>query len=276
MYSRVYVEITNICNKSCSFCPKNKRPARRMSELEFSKIAASIAPVTGYLYYHVMGEPLTHPLLSRFIKIANSHGLKSAITTNGTLLAEHGDALIESGVYKVNISLHSFESGSDDTHGKYVDDCLDFANKASKNGVLVVLRLWNGGVRDTKNEATERMIYQKFGQPEHISVRGARLRKGLHLEYADRFTWPDMSEAEGSENVFCYGLSDHFGILCDGTVVPCCLDHEGDIALGNIFDVPLTEILSSERAERIKNGFKCKKATEQLCKKCGYARRFKI
>ncbi len=276
MFSRAYVEITNICNKNCSFCPKTRRVPRLMSEAEFTEIARKIKPVTDYIYYHVMGEPLTHPLLPRFIEIANSLGFKSAVTTNGSLLEKRGDELIASGVYKVNISLHSFEDGSDTEHKKYIISCLDFADKASKSGVLVVLRLWNGGVADTKNSETERMIFEKFGSPEQVSQRGARLRAKLHLEYANRFVWPDMGATDEGDAVFCQGLNDHFGILVDGTVVPCCLDHEGDIPLGNIFDTGIEEILSSEKALAIKNGFQNKKAVQELCRKCSYARRFKI
>ena len=275
MYSRAYVEITNICNKSCSFCPKNKRPPRRMSAQEFEHIARSIAPVTDYLYYHVMGEPLTHPLLPSFIRFASTLGLKSAVTTNGVLLPDVGDALIESGVYKVNVSVHSFEGNDREGHVKYLSGCLDFADKASKSGVLVVLRLWNKGA-DVDNALTEEMIRSRFGAPEQTSVRGARIRKGLHLEYGERFVWPDMGESDMGNKVFCYGLSDHFGILCDGSVIPCCLDHEGDITLGNIFTEPLSDILSSPRATAIREGFRQRKACEKLCRKCGYARRFKV
>ena len=64
-------------------------------------------------------------------------------------------------------------------------------------------------------------------------------------------------------------------MLADGTVVPCCLDHEGDIALGNIFEGSMEEILASERASAIYEGFRDHRATEELCRKCGYARRFK-
>ena len=276
VFSRVYVEITNICNKNCSFCPKTKRAPKLLSKEEFDEILTKIKPVTDYLYYHVMGEPLTHPKLPTFIEDADRMGFKSAITTNGTFLAKRGEELINSGVYKVNISLHSFEGGDDAEHQKYVSECLDFADKASKNGILVVLRLWNGGVSDTKNAQTERMISEKFGSPEQISSRGARLRNKLHLEYADRFVWPDMGAIDEGDNVFCQGLNDHFGILSDGTVVPCCLDHEGDISLGNVFEQDIKEILSGEKACTIKNGFHCKKAVEELCRKCSYARRFKV
>ncbi len=277
MYSRVYVEITNICNKSCSFCPSHTRALGRMSEEQFKTVTDKLLGKTQYLYYHLMGEPTTHPLLPRFIEIANSKGYKSAVTTNGTLLPRVGDALIEAGVYKVNISVHSFETGSESEYLDYINGCLDFADKASSAGVLVVFRLWNNGYDGGRNIDIVRLMMERFADGEWKSgSRGARIRHRLHLEYGERFAWPDMEADDGGSDVFCYGLSDHFSVLCDGTVVPCCLDRNGTLKLGNIFDnVTIDEILSSQRAYEIKNGFERRAASEELCRRCGYARRFK-
>ena len=96
----------------------------------------------------------------------------------------------------------------------------------------------------------------------------------VFLEHGDKFDWPDLTAPEGSGTVFCYGLHDQLGILCDGTAVPCCLDHEGDLALGNIFEQSMEEILASPRAMAIREGFRHREAAEELCRKCGYARRF--
>ena len=283
MYSRVYVEITNICNRNCSFCPGTTRPLRRMTLSEFDTITHRLRGVTEYLYYHVMGEPLTHPDLPDFIRLAKSKGFKSVVTTNGTLLSKRGRELIEAGVYKVNISVHSFEDGEDATaHGEYLDQILDFADEASKSGVLTVLRLWNldghGEALGGNNARTLDYLRQKFpdtdATPWKFSPRGARMRAKLHLEYGDRFEWPDRSADVRGSGVFCYGLKDHFAILCDGTVVPCCLDREGAISLGNIFDSPVEEILASPRAKAMREGFQRRCATEELCRRCGYARRF--
>lgn len=276
MYSKVYVEITDICNKSCSFCPKTKRAPRRMTEAEFETVTDKLRGVTKYIYYHVMGEPTSHPQLEKFIKIANGKGFKSAVTTNGTLLRKVGDRLIESGVYKVNISVHSFENEVGEDYESYLADCFDFADKASAAGVLVILRLWNKGGDERHNSDIERRLQMRFPYEWKRSERGARIRDKLHLEYGERFVWPDISEADMGDKVYCYGLNDHFAILCDGTVVPCCLDHEGDIPLGNVFECELPEILGCGRAEAIKNGFQRRTASEELCRKCGYARRFKI
>ena len=275
MYSRIYVEIGNICNKNCSFCHGTKRENRQMTFEEFKLTLSKIRHLTKYLYFHLMGEPLCHPQIIEFIKYAGAMGFKVAVTTNGTLLSRLGDALIASGVYKVNISLHGFEDERE--RAKYLDACISFADKASKCGVLTVLRLWNGFEDGGENSDTYAQIRDFFKEAEWVSgSRGARIRDKLHLEYGERFEWPDINARDFGEDVFCYGLSDHFGILSDGSVVPCCLDSDGVITLGNIFTDDIDEILSSPRAESIRCGFKNKKAREELCKRCGYARRFKI
>ncbi len=273
-YSRVYVEITNICNRSCSFCPGTVRERRRMTHAEFSYICSELSGLTDYIYFHVMGEPLTHPLLPEFIKIASDRGFKCAITTNGTLLDRRGEAVIASGVYKVSLSVHSFEEDDSEGQRAYLDSLCRFADKASLAGVLTVFRLWNRGYDEGRNDITLDFLKKNFTEEWSWGPRGARLRDKLHLEYGERFAWPDKEAEEGDKSVFCYGLKDHFGILCDGRVIPCCLDREGEITLGNIYTTPVREILSSDRAKNILSGFERRCAEEELCRKCGYARRF--
>ena len=91
MYSRVYVEITNICNLRCSFCHGHSRPPRQMSRDEFCRVLQQLQGKTQYVYYHLMGEPLLHPQLPEFLSLAAQEGFRSVITTNGTLLDKCGD-----------------------------------------------------------------------------------------------------------------------------------------------------------------------------------------
>ena len=282
MYSRAYVEITNTCNMNCSFCHGTTRESRVMTLGEFARIVGNLKGVTEYLYLHVLGEPLTHPMLPTFIEYATQNGFKVAITTNGTLLPKLGEALILSGTYKVNISLHSFEKlGSYEAQKNYISSCMSFADEASKRGVLCVLRLWNkvnekNSNEEKLNEYTLELLHKHFGNGWTLGARGARIRDKLHLEYGERFEWPDKNNLALGERVFCHGLSDHFAILCDGTVIPCCLDADASIPLGNIFESDIRSILSSPRALAIKDGFSKKLAVEDLCRRCPYARRFKI
>lgn len=275
MYSRVYVEITTGCNRNCTFCPGTKRPFKQLSMEEFQRIVEKLKGVTKYLYLHVMGEPLTHPLLPEFIRYATEQGFLVSVTTNGTLLYKRGQELLDSGVYKINISIHSFEEGSNEEYRKYITECMQFADKASRQGILTILRLWNQGFDAGRNINTLELLKGYFtGEEWTQGGKGSRIRPKLHLEYGERFEWPDVEKEDRGCEVYCYGLKDHFGILCDGRVIPCCLDREGEITLGNIYESSLDEILSSERALAMKEGFRNRRATEELCRKCGYARRF--
>lgn len=275
MYSRVYVEITNICNMSCSFCHGHSREPRRMTADEFDRVLTELCGQTKYIYYHLMGEPLTHPELPLFLSMARERGFKSVITTNGTLLKKRGAELISAGVHKVSISLHSFEEGSDSEYSGYMSEVCDFADIASGCGVIVVFRLWNRGFDGGRNESAYGYLRSRFKDCEWAeNTRGVRIRDKLHLEWGERFIWPDCTAPVQSDTVYCYGLKDHFGILCDGSVVPCCMDSDGVITLGNIFHENISGILDSPRARAIVKSFEERVACEELCRRCAYAQRF--
>ena len=274
MYSRAYVEVTNICNMNCSFCHGHSRPPRQMTEEEYARVLEQLKGKTQYIYHHLMGEPLVHPQLPRFIQMACAAGFRPMLTTNGTLLDRRGDELLMDGLHKVNISLHSFEGDSQDDHGHYVKKIVDFAEKAGRFGIIISLRLWNNGCDEGRNQITINILKENYPEPWLENTKGYRIRDKLFLEWGDRFAWPDQNAPDGGEQMTCRGLKDHFGILSDGTVVPCCLDSDGVIALGNVFREELSDILASPRAVAMVEGFRCRRAVEDLCRRCGYARKF--
>ena len=274
MYSRVYVEITNICNRNCSFCHGHSRELRQMTEGEYARVLQQLAGKTQYIYHHLMGEPLVHPLLPQFLQMACQAGFRPMITTNGTLLDRFGDGILIPGLHKVNISLHSFEGDSQEAHEAYIQKVAEFAEKANALGTLISLRLWNAGCDGGRNHTALKVLKENIPGQWTENTRGYRIRDGVFLEWGDRFAWPDQNAPDQGNRVFCHGLGDHFGILCDGTVVPCCLDSDGIIALGNVFREELSDILGSPRAKAIADGFRQRKAVEELCRRCGYARKF--
>lgn len=275
-FNKIYLEISNICNLTCSFCPGTKRKPHVMTETEFSSLLPELRPYADFLYFHLMGEPLCHPKLERFLQLAGDAGFKVILTTNGTLLQKQQDVLRNAaGLHKVNISLHAFEANDLSVPFEdYLNGCFRFG-QALEGKKIVVYRLWNKGGADALNERILTAMHAHFPGPWQETRKGIRIADRVFLEYGDKFDWPDLSAPDGGDRVFCYGLRDQIGVLCDGTVVPCCLDHEGDIHLGNLHEQSMDDILNSPRAQNIYRGFSSKKAAETLCRRCGYARKFR-
>lgn len=280
MLSRIYLEITNLCNRSCAFCPGTKRPARTLSPEEFALLAGKLRPHTDYLYLHVMGEPLFHPQLGTLLTIADELGFRVIVTTNGTLLEKQKDTLLGAAcLHKVHISLHSFEANERGGFAEYLRGCTDFGRAAAARGILVNYRLWNldgaetAGL-NTRNEEILSALHTAFPGEWTENSRGWRLAQGVFVQYGERFDWPELSARDRGAHGRCLALRQQAAVLSDGTVVPCCLDHEGDIALGNLFTQEWDEILSSPQAERIREGFARGTRVHPLCRRCGFATRF--
>ncbi len=278
MLKRAYVEITNVCNLHCAFCPGTRRPARFMAPEEFRTAAKRLRPHVSYLYLHVMGEPLLHPQLGELLELAAAERFQVCLTTNGVLLPERSPLLLAApALYKASISLHSAEAnGAGELEG-YLEGAWGYALPASRSGTICALRLWNGGGAQARNGEILAFLADKLGrhpldcpQPRPGSWR---LGERLYLEQAEQFDWPDLEAPERGTR-FCLGLRDQIAVLADGTAVPCCLDHEGDIPLGNLLEQELDEILSSPRARAIYDGFSQGKPSEALCRRCGFAARF--
>lgn len=275
-FRKIYLEISNICNLHCSFCPGTRRSPKRMTPVEFSALLPKLRPYTDFLYFHLMGEPLCHPDLGLFLQLAGDAGFKVILTTNGTLLARQQQLLLSSpALHKINISLHAFEANDLKTSfDAYLRDCFSFG-QAAQGKILVCYRLWNHGGAEVLNSKILESAREHFPNKWIAERKGTRIADGIYLEDGDKFDWPDLSAADGGDHVFCYGLRDQVGVLCDGSVVPCCLDHEGDIPLGNLFADDLDSILRTPRATAIYEGFSRGRAAEELCRRCGYARRFR-
>lgn len=285
-FKKIYIETTNICNLSCNFCPKTSRKLGFMGIESFNEIINKIKGYTNHIYLHLMGEPFLNKNLETFLKIAKEADLKVNITTNGTLINRVKDVIINSkAVRQINISLHSFEANDNDIEfNKYINNILDFINESTeKSETICDLRLWNIDTEELKannnlNSQIINLIQDKLNLEINLieelkEKKRLKLKDKVYLNMAEKFSWPDANLSLISEDVFCHGLRDQIGILLDGTVVPCCLDSEGKIPLGNIFEKSLEQIITSERARNIYDGFSRRRAVEDLCKRCGYAKR---
>lgn len=271
MITRCYLETTDVCNLNCAFCPKTTRPKRTMTLEEFDLLTSRLAGRVKFLYFHLMGEPFLHPHLPQFVEMARQKGFIPVITTNGTLLSKRED-MLEALPHKLQISLHSHEGNGKEDLEQYIDEVMTFAKEAARRGCIIVLRLWNEGGHNSMNEEIIRLIANHQPRPWVERNDGWRLAENLYIESDNMFEWPDLQhESYAGEEVFCYALRNQIGVLVDGTVVPCCLDHNGDMDLGNLYTQSLEEILASPRAHAIYQGFTNHTATEPLCQRCAYS-----
>jgi radical SAM protein with 4Fe4S-binding SPASM domain len=238
---------------------------------EFDLLTDKLRGQIKFLYFHLMGEPFLHPHLPEFIQIARRKDFVPVLTTNGTLLSK-SLGVIEALPHKIQISLHSHEGNAKENPEAYLKGVMDFALEAASKGILIVLRLWNQGGYDSANDHILDVLASYCPRPWTQRHDGWKLGENLYIEYDRMFEWPDAEREEFEEKeVFCYALRNQVGVLVDGSVVPCCLDHAGDIKLGNLFTQTLDEVLASPRAKALYDGFTKHEASEPLCRKCGYA-----
>ena len=271
MISRCYLEITNVCNLDCVFCPKTERLKHRLTREEFDLLTDKLQGKVQFLYFHLMGEPFLHPLLPDFIQSARQKGFVPVLTTNGTLLSKV-KGVVEAHPHKIQISLHSQEGNGKEDPEAYLEGVMNFALDAASSGIIIVLRLWNQGGYERANDYILDVLAGYCPRPWTSRHDGWKLTENLYVEYDRMFEWPDAEREEFEEKeVFCYALRNQVGVLVDGSVVPCCLDHAGDIKLGNLFTQTLDEVLASPRAKALYDGFTKHEASEPLCRKCGYA-----
>jgi len=280
-FYRAYIELTNICGLECSFCPPKQNPTATMKLDFFEQVLLQLSPYTKKIALHVMGDPLALKNINAYLDIAFKHDFEVMITTSGKYLNQH-ENIFHKSLKQINISLNSFNKNtmkiSFDT---YIDNIFILCQKRTDDEIFINLRLWNLDEHGSENSYNLQIFtkleeYFKVEFPKDISInppKSLRLSKKILLHFDSYFEWPSLKSTHES-NGFCHGLSSQIAILADGRVVPCCLDGDGIINLGNLHVEKLKDILNSQRSHDIRDGFKNRIAHEELCKKCTFKSRF--
>jgi radical SAM protein with 4Fe4S-binding SPASM domain len=283
MLDRIYIEISNICNVQCSFCPVVDRDKQILSSADFEHIIKQAAPLASQVCLHLMGEPLAHPQFREIVKLCEENKVAVQITTNGLLIKKYQDFLLGSkSIRQVNFSLQSFKDNFPDKPIEpYLGDILNFSQEAFLKSpeMYLNLRLWNLESAAEDNEDIFRFIETHLGVliNRRVDVGGIKSKKlinRLYLHFDSRFEWPSLDLPYRGTKGRCNALIGHIGIHADGTVVPCCLDKEAKIPLGNCLEEKLQDILNSPRALEMKRGFQTGVLIEKLCQHCSYIERF--
>lgn len=277
MFKKIYIEITNICNLKCKFCPETTRNKQFMRIENFEEIIKRISKFTNLVCLHVKGEPLLHNQLEEILNILEKYNLKANITTNGVLLKDKLNIIKNSkAVRQINISLHS--STQNDLFSKqYLKDIFESVEKLQN--VIISYRLWNLKtirendinseiIQEISNYYNLQNLKEQLMQNEFFQIRD-----NIFINQDTEFIWPNINNKHIIEKGRCLALKEQVAILVDGTVVPCCLDNDGDIPLGNILEETMEEILNKPKTIEIKKNFENQIITCSLCKTCGFLKR---
>lgn len=264
-FKKIYIEVTNGCNLNCDFCIKNDRKITNISFDNYKLIIDKIKNYTKEIYLHVLGEPLMHKDINRFINYANDNGILVNITTNGYLINNIKD---NHNIHRLNISLHSYS----DKYKIDIDNYLDNIFKVIDNiidNTFISLRMW---VRGEYSKYILNYINNRYKTDfKDIDLnKKIKITNNLIIDTFHEFIWPDLNNDYYNSKGKCMGLIDHFGILVDGTIIPCCLDSKGTINLGNIYQDDLDSVFNSERVKKMKDGFKNNYKCEELCRHCKF------
>jgi radical SAM protein with 4Fe4S-binding SPASM domain len=285
-FHRVHIEVTNICGLACSFCPPKLHPSKTMELGFFEDVIFQLRPYTKELAFHVMGDPLTLSNLHEYLDLTHKNGFEVSLTSSGYYLKKSSfKTLFHPGVRQINISLNSYNKNSLNlTFDDYLNAVLALCGEklSSHPAPFINLRLWNFD-EACSEAAFNTMLFERLSSFFAIPLdtqklyeerpKSLRLASKILLHFDSYFEWPSLNSAHDSQGS-CYGLRSHIGILSDGTVVPCCLDGEGVMDLGNLHEKRLEEVLETERVRTIREGFMQGKAVEELCRKCSYKDRF--
>jgi len=286
-FSRAYVEITNICGLSCSFCPPKSTPTATMELSLFRSVVEQLRDYTDEIALHVMGDPMVLTNLEEYLDIVQAAKLKVMITTSGFYLDSlRRETLFHPVIRQVNISLNSFNKNSvARPFETYMEPILALCDDklAREKDFFINLRLWNLDEVHSERDFNERLfalLEEHFSLEtgmiaSHISGerQSIRLASKILLHFDRYFEWPNLQNTTHSDG-YCQGLNKQIAVLCDGRVVPCCLDSEGIIELGNLSETNLGKILKTKRSLAIVDGFARGICNEELCQKCSYKERF--
>ena len=252
----------------------------------FESVIQQVKPYTKEIACHVLGDPLTQSNLHDYLDIIHKYGLKAMLTTSGYFLKKHSyETLFHPCVKQINISLNSFNKNDTSlTLDQYLDPVLDLCKEkvAREKELFINLRVWNLDEMMSERDFNDTLftkLSKAFTVPLSLDTiykerpKSIRLENKVLMHFDDYFEWPSLSNQNYGHGT-CQGLSSHIAILASGKVVPCCLDCDGVIELGDLHEERLETILNNGRTRAMLEGFKEGKAVEELCRKCSYKKRF--
>ena len=172
-----------------------------------------------------------------------------------------------------NTDLYNFEN--------YINSVLNASKEIlEKSNTIISFRLWN--LENIEENSENYKILNSLGSVFSVEnlkeiakkEKFVKLSENAFLNQDLEFTWPSLENEIISEEGTCWGLRNQIAILANGDVVPCCLDGDGEIKLGNIFEENFESIINSDYSKEFIKAFEENRVIHNLCKRCGFRSKF--
>ena len=285
-FYRIYIELTNVCGLRCSFCPTKELPNTTMDLAFFESVVKEAKGFTKEIACHVVGDPLTLPNLEQYLDIIHKYKMKAMLTTSGYFMKKHShETLFHPAVKQINVSLNAFNKNDTSiSFEQYMKPILNLCHEKVKQEkeLFINLRMWNlDEVMSEERFNTELfdVLEKEFSVTLELNNLDPKEKKSIRLDnkvllhFDNYFEWPSLKNKNYGHGT-CQGLDSHIGILANGDVIPCCLDNDAVMKLGNVKEDSLKEIVYGKRATEMREGFKVGHCSEEMCLRCSYKSRF--
>jgi len=259
-FYRIYIELTNVCGLRCSFCPTKALPNTTMDLEFFESVIKEAKGFTREIACHVVGDPLTLSNLDAYLDIIDKYKMKAMLTTSGYFMKKHtSETLFHPAVKQINVSLNAFNKNDTSiTFEQYMQPILKLCHEKikQKKELFINLRMWNLDeiMSEVKfNQELFDMLEKEFDIILDLKSLDPKEKKSIRLDnkvllhFDNYFEWPSLKNKNYGHGT-CQGLDSHIGILANGDVIPCCLDNDAVMKLGNIKEQTLKEIVHGNRA----------------------------
>lgn len=244
----IQVETNGNCNASCSFCPHskmNRGSSLKMPEFIFHRIVDEIQswPVTPeHFLPFLTNEPFSDPRIYELCRYVNDKlpNTKLAFFTNGTLFTESNLKKLDTvqNIDFIHVSWH---------HGNKADYEAELGLNFER-AIESVQRLINF------NKWTVRIGRVQNGDPSkdaEFEAFSKRVFGPVNTMFSYRYNWKgDIDSTFDYRKTLDHICTRHntMSILADGRIALCCMDQNGDYALGDLMNQRLLEIYNSPTA----------------------------
>ena len=250
----VMLEVTNTCNLKCRFCPAvNLKRKKGFMDVGLAGKVLKQCKNLQYVYLYDWGEPLLHPELDRIIETATRLGHRTFMVTNGTLLVpELSEKIIAAGLSTICFSI----DGIDETYEYFRGVEYDLVRENVERFLKVKERL-NPDLRVEINYVVSEL---SEGAVERFrEIWGPKVD---HITFQPMLTYQNVPRRRPCRELWKGTLV----VFWDGTVVACCVDYEGLLAVGDAKKDSMNALLNSQAMVRLRRGH----AKGNFCSLCSY------